>query len=59
MGSNHMEVTMRFQIRTRNDGDYEVVDVHTGQVRECGSIHMARFIQATLLKVEERKERSR
>jgi hypothetical protein len=54
-----MEVTMRFQIRTRDDGDYEVVDVRTGQVRACGSIHMARFIQATLLKVEQRKARPR
>jgi hypothetical protein len=54
-----MEVTMRFQISIRGDGRYEVIDVRTGQTRFCGSIDMARFIQATLLREEQRRQIAR
>jgi hypothetical protein len=54
-----MEVTLRFQIYPRRDGSYEVIDTQTGQVRACGSIQMAYFIQATLENVELRKLRPR
>jgi hypothetical protein len=50
-----MEVTMRFQIRIRDDGDYEVVDIRTGQTRYCGnSLFCARMAQAQLLAAEQR-----
>jgi hypothetical protein len=43
-----MEVTMRFQLYTRGDGRYEVVDVRTLQVRYVGSVHDALNAQAAL-----------
>ena len=48
MGSNHMEVTMRFQLYTRADGRVEVVDVRTLQVRYLGSVYGALNAQAAL-----------
>ena len=50
---------MRFQIRPRDDGRYDVVDVRTGQVHGSGvSLEAARLIQAAWLNDQARKERS-
>jgi hypothetical protein len=39
---------MRFQIRIRDDGRHEVIDMHTGQVRFSGSAYGASSVQAQL-----------
>jgi hypothetical protein len=52
-----MEVTMRFQLYTRGDGQYEVVDVRTGQIRFCGSAQGALSIQAQLNAAASREPR--
>lgn len=50
---------LRFQIRTRDDGRSEVVDVFTGQVRGIGSSPgFVRFVQASLVKEQERKDKA-
>lgn len=40
---------MRFQIRQRADGAYDVIDITTGQIRYTGSLAGARNAQATLI----------
>jgi hypothetical protein len=51
-----MEVTMRFFIRVRDDGRYEVFDVQTGQIRFVGvTPHGARYAQAVLNQQELRR----
>jgi hypothetical protein len=50
---------MPFQIYTRNDGRYEVVDVRTMQVRFCGSAYGAMSVQAQLNAEAARSERPR
>jgi hypothetical protein len=45
---------MRFQIRTRDDGRHEVIDMHTGQVRFSGSAYGAQSVQAQLQAADSR-----
>jgi hypothetical protein len=50
---------MPFQIYARADGNFEVVDVRTGQIRFCGSNYGALSVQAQLNAEARRRPTSR
>jgi hypothetical protein len=57
--ATNVEVMMPFQIYARADGNFEVVDVRTGQIRFCGSNYGALSVQAQLNAEARRRPTSR